>query len=136
MMTVADNKFLADLLAGRTLSDRGDVLGALRARAVERVGALTVVAADKPAADKAFSHVKTVIRANYSNPPSHGGAIVTKILSTPKLRKLWEDELAEMRDRIKAMRQGLVQKLAAAGIKQDFAEHIGYHKGITEFSKN
>ena len=29
MMTVADNKFLADLLAGRTLSDRGDVLGAL-----------------------------------------------------------------------------------------------------------
>ena len=42
MMTVADNKFLADLLAGRTLADRGDVLGKLRARAVERVGALTV----------------------------------------------------------------------------------------------
>ena len=42
MMTVADNKFLANLLAGRTLSDCGDVLGKLRARAVERVGALTV----------------------------------------------------------------------------------------------
>lgn len=42
MTTVADNTFLADLLAGRTLTDRGDVLGALRARAVERVGALTV----------------------------------------------------------------------------------------------
>ena len=99
----------------------------------ERVGALTVVAADKPAADKAFSHVKTVIRANYSNPPSHGGAIVTKILSTPKLRKLWEAEVAEMRGRINGMRHALVDELKKQGVDRDFS-FIARQRGMFSFS--
>ncbi|MEY3447137.1 MAG: hypothetical protein RIR45_1892, partial [Pseudomonadota bacterium] len=60
-----------------------------------------------------------VIRTNYSNPPIHGGAIVAAVLNNPELRALWEKELGEMRVRIKAMRQKLVDGLKAAGIERD-----------------
>ena len=42
----------------------------------ERVGALTVVTADKDEAARVLSQLKRVVRANYSNPPTHGGQIV------------------------------------------------------------
>jgi len=84
----------------------------------ERVGALSVVCKDKEETGRVLSQLKIVIRTNYSNPPTHGGAIVTAVLSTPELRALWEKELGEMRARIKAMRQKLVDGLKAAGIKQ------------------
>ena len=87
----------------------------------ERVGALSIVAADKEEASRVLSQVKRVVRTNYSNPPTHGGAIVATVLSTPELRKLWEDELAGMRDRIRAMRIGLVDKLKALNVTQDFS---------------
>jgi len=87
----------------------------------ERVGALSVVCKDKEETGRVLSQLKIVIRTNYSNPPTHGGAIVTAVLSTPELRALWEKELGEMRARIKAMRQKLVDGLKAAGIKQDMS---------------
>ncbi len=87
----------------------------------ERVGALSVVCKDKEEMARVLSQLKIVIRTNYSNPPTHGGAIVTAVLSTPELRALWEKELGEMRVRIKAMRQKLVDGLKAAGIKQDMS---------------
>ena len=65
--------------------------------------------------------------------PTHGAAIAAAVLNSPELRKLWEDELAEMRDRIKAMRHGLVEKLAAAGVKQDFA-FIEKQRGMFSYS--
>jgi len=85
----------------------------------ERVGALSVLCADKPEADRVLSQLKIVIRTNYSNPPTHGGAVVAAVLNNPELRALWEKELGEMRVRIKAMRQQLVDGLKAAGVKQD-----------------
>ncbi|MEC5397143.1 amino acid aminotransferase [Uliginosibacterium sp. H1] len=87
----------------------------------ERVGALTVVTASKEEAGRVMSQVKRVVRTNYSNPPTHGGAVVAAVLSSPELRKQWEDELAGMRVRIREMRTGLVEKLAARGVKQDFS---------------
>jgi len=81
----------------------------------ERVGALTIVTASKDESARVLSQVKRVIRTNYSNPPTHGGAIVAACLSSPELRQLWEDELAGMRNRIRAMRNRLVEKLAANG---------------------
>ncbi len=81
----------------------------------ERVGALTIVTADKDESARVLSQVKRVIRTNYSNPPTHGGAVVAAVLSSPELRQQWEDELAGMRDRIRAMRTSLVEKLKAAG---------------------
>ena len=85
----------------------------------ERVGALSVLCASKADADRVLSQLKIVIRTNYSNPQIHGGMVVATVLNTPELRAQWEGELAEMRTRIKAMRQKLVDGLKAAGVKQD-----------------
>ncbi|GAB2714672.1 MULTISPECIES: amino acid aminotransferase [Comamonas] len=87
----------------------------------ERVGALSVVATDKEEASRVLSQLKVVIRTNYSNPPTHGGAVVAAVLNNPELRALWEKELGEMRVRIKEMRQKLVDGLKAAGVKQDMS---------------
>jgi len=85
----------------------------------ERVGALSVVCKDKEECGRVLSQLKIVIRTNYSNPPIHGGAVVAAVLGNPELRYLWEKELGEMRLRIKAMRQKMVDGLKAAGVKQD-----------------
>ncbi|HMN77597.1 MAG TPA: amino acid aminotransferase [Burkholderiaceae bacterium] len=85
----------------------------------ERVGALSVVCASKDEAARVLSQLKIVIRTNYSNPPTHGAQVVATVLTTPELRKLWEDELAAMRLRIREMRSALVEKLRAAGLARD-----------------
>ena len=85
----------------------------------ERVGGLSVLCQDKEEASRVLSQLKIVIRTNYSNPPTHGGAVVAAVLNNPELRALWEKELGEMRVRIKAMRQKLVDGLKAAGVQQD-----------------
>ena len=87
----------------------------------ERVGALSVLCEDKEEAARVLSQLKIAIRTNYSNPPIHGGAVVAAVLGTPELRALWEKELGEMRVRIKAMRQKLVDGLKAAGVKEDMS---------------
>lgn len=87
----------------------------------ERVGALSVLCESKDEADRVLSQLKLVIRTNYSNPQIHGGMVVATVLNTPALRIQWEQELAEMRVRIKAMRQKLVDGLKAAGVKQDMS---------------
>ena len=87
----------------------------------ERVGALSVLCENKEECDRVLSQLKIAIRTNYSNPPTHGGAIVAAVLGTPELRALWEKELGEMRVRIKAMRQKLVDGLKAAGVQQDMS---------------
>ena len=87
----------------------------------ERVGALSVLCASKEEADRVLSQLKIVIRTNYSNPPTHGGAVVAAVLNNPELRALWERELGEMRVRIKAMRQKLVDGLKAAGVQKDMS---------------
>ncbi len=87
----------------------------------ERVGALSVLCESKEEADRVLSQLKIVIRTNYSNPPTHGGAVVAAVMNNPELRALWEKELGEMRVRIKAMRQKLVDGLKAAGVKQDMS---------------
>ena len=85
----------------------------------ERVGALSVACASKEECDRVMSQIKLVIRTNYSNPPTHGATVCASVLTTPELRTMWEAELAEMRVRIKAMRQSFVEKLSSAGVKQD-----------------
>ena len=74
----------------------------------ERAGALSVVTASAEEAKRVLSNLKRVVRTNYSNPPTHGGQIVATILASAELKALWEKELGEMRDRIKRMRQALV----------------------------
>ena len=99
----------------------------------ERVGALSVVCADKDEAARVLSRLKVLIRGNYSNPPTHGAQVVAMVLTTPALRHLWEDELAGMRTRIKQMRQALVRRLAEAGVEQDMG-FILRQKGMFSYS--
>lgn len=99
----------------------------------ERVGALSIVTQSKEESARVLSQLKRVIRTNYSNPPTHGAAIVATVLNSPKLRQMWEDELAQMRDRIKSMRLGLKEKLAAAGISHDFS-FIEAQRGMFSYS--
>jgi aspartate/tyrosine/aromatic aminotransferase len=99
----------------------------------ERTGALTVVAATPQAADAVQSHVKVVIRRNYSNPPAHGGAIVLIILGDPALRQLWEGEVTAMRERINGMRREFVDTLRAKGATRDFS-FIVNQRGMFSFS--
>lgn len=88
----------------------------------ERVGALSIAAASAEEASRVLSQLKRVVRTNYSNPPIHGSQVVATVLATPELRKLWEEELAGMRVRIREMRSAMVQKLKdkAAGHNFDF----------------
>ena len=103
----------------------------------ERVGALSVLCQDQEEAGRVLSQLKIVIRTNYSNPPIHGGQVVAMVLNTPELRSLWEKELGDMRLRIKQMRLALVEKLKAAGVKQDMSfitQQIGMfsYSGLTK----
>ncbi|MBN9425373.1 MAG: aspartate/tyrosine/aromatic aminotransferase [Burkholderiales bacterium] len=99
----------------------------------ERVGALSVVTASKDEAARVTSQIKRVIRTNYSNPPTHGAAVVASVLSTPALRALWEKELATMRDRIRAMREDLVRKLRERGVERDFS-FVTRQRGMFSYS--
>jgi len=99
----------------------------------ERVGALTLVAAGGAAAAAAQSHLKICVRTNYSNPPAHGGQIVAAILGDRELRQTWEVELAEMRNRINAMRHLFVETLDEQGVARDFS-FIAQQRGMFSFS--
>ena len=99
----------------------------------ERVGALSVVCTSAEETQRVLSQLKAVIRSNYSNPPTHGAQIVATVLTTPALRALWEQELAGMRSRIKAMRTALVEQLGAAGVKQDLS-FITRQQGMFSYS--
>lgn len=99
----------------------------------DRVGALTLVAGSAVAANNSFSNVEIVIRVNYSNPPAHGGLIVTRILSDPALRSQWMEELTAMREHIAATRVQFVAGLAGYGVVGDFS-FIARQKGMFSFS--
>lgn len=81
----------------------------------ERVGVLTIVSADNATAANVLSQMKIAVRSAISNPPAHGEKVVTTILSNPELRKMWEDELCQMRSRIHEMRGLLSAKLKESG---------------------
>ncbi len=99
----------------------------------ERVGALSIVTQERDETARVTSQVKRVIRTSYSNPPTHGAAIVAAVLSTPASRELWERELGTMRERIRTMREELVRKLRENGVTQDFT-FVAKQRGMFSYS--
>ncbi len=99
----------------------------------ERTGALSLMAATASAATAAFSHLEKTIRVLYSNPPAHGGLIVTTVLNDPALREQWEAEVATIRERIQSVRSALVVGLKERGVDRDFS-FIESQKGMFSFS--
>ena len=99
----------------------------------ERVGALSIVSESKEESARVLSQVKRVIRTNYSNPPTHGASIVAAVLNSPELRAQWEEELAEMRLRIRGMRTQMVELLAKHAPQRDFS-FVGRQRGMFSYS--
>ena len=99
----------------------------------ERVGALSIATGSADEAARVLSQVKRVIRTNYSNPPMFGGQTVATVLTTPELRKLWDVELGQMRDRIKVMRRQFVEKIRAIRADFDFS-FIMEQRGMFSYS--
>jgi aspartate/tyrosine/aromatic aminotransferase len=103
----------------------------------ERVGALTAVAADAGTAKAVLSQLKATVRANYSNPPSHGALAVATVLADAELRRSWEDELRGMRERIRQVRLQLVEGLDQRGVRlsEDGNGFIAEQNGMFSFSR-
>ena len=99
----------------------------------ERVGALSIISESKEESARVLSQVKRVIRTNYSNPPTHGASIVAAVLNSPELRAQWEAELAEMRLRIRGMREQMVVLLAEKAPGRDFS-FVGRQRGMFSYS--
>ena len=99
----------------------------------ERVGALSIVTSSKEEASRTLSQLKRVIRTNYSSPPTSGGQVVATVLTTPELRQQWDQELGQMRERIKAMRKLLVEKIRALRSDFDF-NFIIEQRGMFSYS--
>jgi aromatic-amino-acid transaminase len=99
----------------------------------ERVGALSIVAISAEEAARVLSQLKRVVRTNYSNPPIHGSQVVATALGTPELRKIWEDELAAMRVRIREMRHVLVAKLKEKAPNHNF-DFVIKQRGMFSYS--
>ncbi|MCQ9327893.1 amino acid aminotransferase [Pelistega suis] len=79
----------------------------------ERVGGLSVVCPDEAECQLVLGQLKAGVRRVYSSPPAHGGFITAAVMNTPELFAQWDSEVAQMRDRIKAMRQKLYTALSA-----------------------
>ncbi|MGC7406490.1 amino acid aminotransferase [Pandoraea pneumonica] len=79
----------------------------------ERCGALSIVCASAQEASHVFGQLTGTVRANYSNPPTHGARLVAQVLTTPALRRAWATELDGMRTRIAAMRTEIHTQLAS-----------------------
>ncbi|MBW0454293.1 MAG: aspartate/tyrosine/aromatic aminotransferase [Candidatus Kinetoplastibacterium crithidii] len=99
----------------------------------ERIGALTVTTNEKDESIRVLSQIKRIIRTTYSNPPTHGAMIVSSVLNSNELFKVWEEELSIMRQRIKIMRQTLVDKISEHGVAQDFSFVLN-QKGMFSYS--
>jgi aromatic-amino-acid transaminase len=99
----------------------------------ERVGAFSLVAASEDEAKRALSQIKRIVRTNYSNPPSNGSKLVASVLNDAALRKLWDDEVAGMRDRIKQMRKALVDGIEKRVPGADF-RFILAQRGMFSYS--
>lgn len=97
----------------------------------ERVGALSVICDDAEQASNVASQLKIAIRTNFSNPPTHGATLVERVLGNPSLYQSWQDELGQMRNRIKDMRSALLAGLEAEGVSG--MEHIVRQVGMFSY---
>lgn len=91
----------------------------------ERAGALSAVCADRAEAELVLGQLKATVRRNYSSPPMHAAAIVSRVLGEPALRARWEAEVGAMRERILAMRRRLHAVLSARKPGRDFGYILG-----------
>ena len=87
----------------------------------ERAGGLHIVTKNAAEAKVVTSIIKAIVRAEYSNPATHGAAIVNEILNDEELYAQWVEEVTAMRTRIRSMRESLTAAGKAHGADLSFA---------------
>ena len=90
----------------------------------DRVGTLSILAADPGSRDTVYSQVNNVVRTIYSVPPDHGAVVVNLILNNTELKAAWRLELAEMRGRLREMRVLLNDALIEKAPGHDFSHLV------------
>ncbi len=90
----------------------------------DRVGSLSVLAPDQASRDIVNSQMNNVVRTIYSVPPDHGAVVVAMILNDPELKAAWRVELAEMRGRLREMREMLNEALKEKAPDHDFSHLV------------
>jgi len=98
-----------------------------------RVGAFSIIGKDADETARVLSQLKILARAIYSNPPIHGARLVSIVLSDPKLRKQWSEEIKVMANRIIKMRQLLKDNLKKAGSTKNW-DHITNQIGMFSYT--
>ncbi len=93
----------------------------------DRVAGISVIGKNAEDAEKSQTHLLQVIRSIYSMPPDHGAAVVATILTDAELRRQWQSELDEMRNRVRAVRVRLSERLG-----QNFS-YIAEQNGMFSF---
>lgn len=99
----------------------------------QRAGAASIICKDKEERGRVESQFKRIARAIYSNPPVHGGRIVSTILGDPQLKKQWLGDVKQMADRIISMRQLLRQNIEKAGSSRSW-QHVTDQIGMFTFT--
>jgi len=92
----------------------------------ERTGVLFAATPDVTQKALVQATLEKLARSNYSMPPAHGANVVAAILSNTQLRKLWSEELSEMKARVARVRQTLSE--LGAGVAE--LSSISNQKGI------
>ena len=87
----------------------------------DRVGTLSVLAADPGTRAILASQLGNIVRTLYSMPPDHGAAVVALILGDPQLTARWHVELAQMRERLRGMSVLLGDALKVSAPGHDFS---------------
>ncbi|WP_152435699.1 aromatic amino acid transaminase [Erythrobacter sp. THAF29] len=82
----------------------------------DRVGAFYILADGEDVLDTAFSNANALARASWSMPPDHGAAAVRLVLRDPGLTQIWQDELEQMRDRMREVRETLAEAGTAGSV--------------------
>ncbi|NGO91092.1 MAG: aminotransferase class I/II-fold pyridoxal phosphate-dependent enzyme, partial [Halomonas sp.] len=86
----------------------------------DRVGALVVLGKSRDRCVKAKLHLARLARVSISSPAIHGALIVSEILSSPDLKKMWIEELHVMSLRVKAARRVLINEARKQGCDDAF----------------
>lgn len=95
----------------------------------ERTGLLLAHCVEPRTRAAVHSQIIDTARCLWSMPPSHGAAVVTRILGDDALRQQWLTELDTMRERIVALRSGLCGALQAVDAYEPFQSLAG-QKGM------
>lgn len=99
----------------------------------ERCGGLSVVCPDAKQAEFVLGQLKFTVRRNYSSPPLHGASVISTVLNDPALKAEWQADVAQMRERIKAMRRKLYDTLSSAAPGRDFS-YLITQRGMFSYS--